>query len=117
MADESELGWEWVDEYMQPEIASDEENQAKLHNAQARARVKTKSEHEKQSMHYMSNRQMQAISDMKSITTENSVHKKLKVTKALALLIGIYKLCYTRPRYHLHPRECAKMHHFVVVIQ
>ena len=71
--------------YMQPEMASDNENQAKLHSAQARARVEAKSEHEKQSRHYMSNRQRHAISDMKSITTENSVHKKLKVTKALAL--------------------------------
>ena len=75
-ADESELGWELVDEYMQPEIASDEENQAKLHSAQARARVEAKSEHGKQ---------IRAISDMKSITTENSNNKTLKVTKALAL--------------------------------
>ena len=44
MADESELGWKVVDEYLQSEIASDEEDQKKIHRAQARARVKTRSE-------------------------------------------------------------------------
>ena len=44
LADESELGWKVVDEYMQSEIASDEEDQKKIHRAQARARVKAKSE-------------------------------------------------------------------------
>lgn len=44
MADESELGWKVVDEYLQSEIASDEEDQKKIHRAQARARVKARSE-------------------------------------------------------------------------
>ena len=33
LADKSELGWKVVDEYMQSEIASDEEDQMKIHRA------------------------------------------------------------------------------------
>ena len=40
LADESELGWKVVDEYTQSEIASDEEDQKKIHRGQARARVR-----------------------------------------------------------------------------
>ena len=44
MEDESELGWKVVDEYLQSEIASDKEDQKKIHRAQARTRVKARSE-------------------------------------------------------------------------
>ena len=60
LADESELGWKVVDEYMQSEIASDEEDQKKIHRAQARARVKAKSERGKRSRRYMPYRQRPA---------------------------------------------------------
>lgn len=53
LADESELGWKVVDEYMQSEIASDEEDQKKIHRAQARARGKAKSERGRRGRRYM----------------------------------------------------------------
>ena len=53
LADESELGWKVVDEYMQSEIASDEEDQKKIHRAQARARGKAKSDWGWRGMRYM----------------------------------------------------------------
>ena len=57
LVDESKLGWKIVDEYMQSEVASDEEDQKKIHRAQARARVKAKSETGKGSRRYMPYRQ------------------------------------------------------------
>ena len=60
LADESELGWKVLDENMQSEIASDEEDQMKIHRAQARARVKAKSERGKRSRRYMLYRQRPA---------------------------------------------------------
>ena len=52
LADESELGWKVVDEYMQSEIASDEEDQKKIHRAQARARGKAKTDREGRGRRY-----------------------------------------------------------------
>ena len=60
LVDNPELGWKVVDEYMQSEIASDEEDQKKIHRAQARARVKAKSEHGKPSKRCMPYRQRPA---------------------------------------------------------
>ena len=60
LVDESELGWKVVDEYMQSEISSDEDDQNKIHRAQARARVKAKSERGKRSKLYMPYRQRPA---------------------------------------------------------
>ena len=40
LAEESELGWKVVDEYMQSAIASNEEDLKRIHRAQTRARVK-----------------------------------------------------------------------------
>ena len=57
LADESELGWKVVDEYMESEIASDEEDQKKIHRTQARARVKAKLECGKRSKRCMPYRQ------------------------------------------------------------
>ena len=37
IADESEMGWKVVDEYIQSEVASDEEDQKRIHRAQSRA--------------------------------------------------------------------------------
>ena len=53
LADESELGWKVVNEYMQSEIASDEEDQKKIHRAQARARGKAKSDRGRRGRRYM----------------------------------------------------------------
>ena len=44
IADESEMGWKVVDEYVQSEIASDEEDQKRIHRAQARASRKVKAD-------------------------------------------------------------------------
>ena len=41
IADESEMGWKVVDEYIQSEVASDEEDQKRIHRAQSRAARKT----------------------------------------------------------------------------
>ena len=53
LADESELGWKVVDEYMQSEIASDEEDQKKIHRAQFRTRGKAKSDRGRRGRRYM----------------------------------------------------------------
>ena len=42
LADESELGWKVVNQYLQSEIASDEEDQKNINRAQARARAKVR---------------------------------------------------------------------------
>ena len=57
LADESELGWKVLDENMQSEIASDEEDQIKIYREQARARLNAKSERGKRSRSYMPYRQ------------------------------------------------------------
>ena len=44
IADESEMGWKVVDEYVQSEIASDEEDQKRIHRAEARASRKVKAD-------------------------------------------------------------------------
>ena len=44
IADESDMGWKVVDEYMQSEVASDEEDQKRIHRAQSRATRKMKSD-------------------------------------------------------------------------
>ena len=44
MADETEMGWKVVDEYIQSEVASDEEDQKRIYRAQARASRKAKAE-------------------------------------------------------------------------
>ena len=57
LAYKSELGWKVADEYMQTEIASDEEDQKKIHREQARGRVKAKLARGKRSKCCMPNRQ------------------------------------------------------------
>ena len=52
----------------------------------------------------------------KKMYVEDSVDKKLKVTKALALWKGLYNFWYIKPCYHLHPIKCAKMRFVVVFI-
>ena len=53
LADESELGWKLVDEYMQSEIASDEVDQKKIHRAQSRAHGKAKLDRGERGRRYM----------------------------------------------------------------
>ncbi|MEW8547530.1 MAG: DNA N-6-adenine-methyltransferase, partial [Candidatus Thiodiazotropha sp.] len=69
MADESELGWKVVDEYLQSEIASDEEDQKKIHRAQARARVKVRSERGKRSRRWFPYRPRSASATATETTT------------------------------------------------
>ena len=47
IADESELGWKVIDEYVKSEVASDEEDQKRIYRAQARANTKVKAERAK----------------------------------------------------------------------
>ena len=52
IADESEMGWKVVDEYIQSKVASDEEDQKCIHRAQSRAARKAKSDRGRRSWQY-----------------------------------------------------------------
>ena len=52
IADESEMGWKIVDEYIQSEVASDEEDQKRIHRAQSRAARKAKSDRGRRARQY-----------------------------------------------------------------
>ena len=52
IADESEMGWKDVDEYIQSEVASDEEDQKRIPRAQSRAARKAKSDRGRRARQY-----------------------------------------------------------------
>ena len=52
IADISEMGWKVVDEYIQSEVASDEEDQKRIHRAQSRVARKAKSDRGRRARQY-----------------------------------------------------------------